>query len=169
MRLILAQVSRFTTDTISRAAINTFFPTCRQALRVCTRLTPIRLCMMGVDASRRQQVAPHLRLSLWLGQCCAAPSLKLTQTCVCKRVCGCVFVHCVFMCGAVGYAGLRLIGVCDCVRRAVRECCNINLLGTESAACWHLPLFHADNVKYLSTGVCGHPANQGKPGLLIHK
>lgn len=57
------------------------------------------------------------------------------------------------------YTGISLICVCDCVHGAGRECYDTNLLGTGSAVCWHVSLFHADNVKYLSTGVCGHPDN----------
>lgn len=34
------------------------------ALALCPKLIPIRLCMVGGDASRRQQVTPHLPLSL---------------------------------------------------------------------------------------------------------
>ncbi len=41
-----------------------FLATCRRAVRLCTQLIPIRLCMMEGDASRRQQVTPHLPLSL---------------------------------------------------------------------------------------------------------
>lgn len=109
---------------------------------------------MGEDASRRQQVTPHLPLSLWLGQCCAVLSPILTQTCVCKtcaHVCvclrGCV-LHgaksdlCVHVCAVTVRVGLE------------RECYDINLLGTGSAVCWHVSPFHADNVKYLSAGVC---------------
>lgn len=49
------------------------------------------------------------------------------------------------------------VSVFDCACEAGRECYDINLLGTGTALCWHVPPFHADNVKYLSTGVCGHP------------
>ena len=95
--------------------------------------------------------------------------------CVCLWACVCLCV-----CACVCYAGAKSnlcvcahVCVCvsesDCVHAAGRECYDINLLGTGSAVCWHVPPFHADNVKYLSTGVCGHPDNQGKTGLLIHK
>lgn len=47
--------------------------------------------------------------------------------------------------------------VCVCMGLVGRECYDINLLGTDSAVCWHVSSFHADNVKYLSTGGCGHP------------
>lgn len=41
-----------------------FFPTCGLAVTLCTQLIPIKLCMAGGEASRRQQVTPHLPLSL---------------------------------------------------------------------------------------------------------
>lgn len=62
--------------------------------------------------------------------------------------------------GALCYAGLSLSRVCVSVHAAGGECYDINLLGTGSALCWHVSPYHADNVKYLSTGVCCRPDNQ---------
>ena len=97
---------------IQRAWQRSAFIFCYDAVRPCTQLIPIRRCMMaggGGDASRRQRVTPHLPLSLWLGQCCAALSLMLTQTCVCKHewvdVCLCIVCLFVSLC----------VSVCMCV------------------------------------------------------
>lgn len=64
----------------------------------------------GRRCIRRQQVTPHLALSLWLGRCCAALSRILTQTCVfvCVVVGACVPVH-----KAVCYAH-RFVCACAC-------------------------------------------------------
>lgn len=56
--------------------------------------------------------------------------------------------------------------MCPRVCAVLRVFYDFKLLGTGSALCWHVSSFHADNVKYLSTGVCCHPETQRKTGLL---
>lgn len=82
---------------------------------------------------------------------CSAKSHTNTNLCVCVRCCGRVRAC------SQGSVLCTQICVCVCMGLVGRECYDINLLGTDSAVCWHVSSFHADNVKYLSTGGCGHP------------
>ncbi|MEQ2207833.1 hypothetical protein XENOCAPTIV_019393 [Xenoophorus captivus] len=136
-----------------------------QAVRQCIQLILISPCMMGGGGFIQETagLSTSAPLTLIRTALCWAKSHTDTNLCMlnmCMGDCllGCAICtaksdFCVFVCERERERERNR----DYMHRAWRECCNINLLGMGSAVCWHVTLFHTDNVKYLSTGVRGTP------------
>lgn len=132
---------------------------------------------MHVEGSCVQETAVHSTsapLALIGTALCCTKSRTDTNLCVCVCMRAWIRVRasvCLFGSPCVAEGLSLCLSVCVRARGSVHgsECYDINLLGTGSALCWHVSPSHADNVKYLSTGVCCCPDNQRKTALLLHK